>query len=67
MSGHVSKSVDSIPDGGSPTPILKQLAQDLTLSGLTVPPNYEEELKRALWTFKYQTVYDPVEVAPTHQ
>jgi len=37
-----------------------QVLKHLRYSGVSVPPFYEESFKKALHTFQYQRVYDPI-------
>jgi len=37
-----------------------QVLKHLRYSGVSVPPFYEESFKKAIFTFQYQRVYDPI-------
>lgn len=37
-----------------------QVLKHLRYSGVSVPPFYEESFKKAILTFQYQRVYDPI-------
>jgi len=37
-----------------------QVLKHLRYSGVSVPPFYEESFKKAIHTFQYQRVYDPI-------
>ncbi|OIW19263.1 hypothetical protein TanjilG_20388 [Lupinus angustifolius] len=44
-----------------PVPIaMYQVLKHLRYSGVSVPPFYEESFKKAILTFQYQRVYDPI-------
>ncbi|KAF3790260.1 Exonuclease 1 [Nymphaea thermarum] len=37
----------------------KKIMKHLKYNGVSVPPSYEEDFKKAIWTFQHQRVYDP--------
>ncbi|XP_049936342.1 exonuclease 1 isoform X2 [Nymphaea colorata] len=37
----------------------KKIIKHLRYNGMSVPPSYEEDFKKAIWTFRHQRVYDP--------
>lgn len=37
-----------------------QVLKHLRFSGVSIPPSYEDSFKKAILTFQYQRVYDPI-------